>query len=292
LTGKAGLKTQHVFSIDVEDWYQSSFDYSADISDVCVNNTRRVLGVLAQYGVKGTFFMQGMVARKFPNLVREIDSLGHEVQSHGYSHRPVNSMTPAEFKAELTKTSRLIEDVTGKPVTGFRAPDFSIDSRTFWAFDVMRECGILYDSSVFPLRTRRYGVSGFEKGYSVINTPYGHVDELPVSVLELNWAGRLRLPVGGGGYFRLLPLWFLSYCLERLDTEELPFVIYCHPYEFNPEELRMILRRIPLTRRLHQGLGRGNFQKKVSHLLKTKAFGTMSSVLAELKTNRGKKECA
>ncbi len=286
------MKTLHVFSIDVEDWYQSSFDYDAEINEVCVHNTRTVLRLLEEYGVKGTFFIQGMVAEKFPRLVKEIDSLGHEVQSHGYSHRPINRMTPAEFKIELTKTGKCIEDITGKPVTGFRAPDFSIDTASFWAFEVMRECGILYDSSIFPLKTSRYGISGFEKGYSVIKTPSGCVDELPVSVLELRWPGGIRLPVGGGGYFRLLPAWFLKYCLKKLDEEELPFVIYCHPYEFNPQELRKILKNIPLSRRLHQGLGRKNFQKKVSHLLKTKTFGTMSSVLKELKNNTGKNVCA
>jgi peptidoglycan/xylan/chitin deacetylase (PgdA/CDA1 family) len=102
--------------------------------------------------------------------VKEIHDRGHEIQSHGYSHRPVNRMTPGEFKREIKETSKCIEDVTGEAVTGFRAPDFSIDRDSFWAFEVMLECGIYYDSSIFPIKTKCYGIDGFENGYSIIQT--------------------------------------------------------------------------------------------------------------------------
>jgi len=282
----------HVFSIDVEDWYQSSFDMKADISPVCVDNTRKVLALLDKSGVKGTFFVQGLVAKKFPAIVIEIDAKGHEVQSHGLTHRAVNTMTPDEFRTELTETSRYIEDAIGKSVTGFRAPDFSIDRDTFWAFDVMAECGITVDSSIFPLRTRRYGISGFERGYSRIKTESGIVEEFPVSVLTASWLGGIRLPVGGGGYFRLLPGWFLKYSLEKLDGEGRPFVLYCHPYEFNPGELKDMMSVVPLYRRLHQGLGREGFPQKVYNLFKLRPFGTMAEALARLRGQNGEKACA
>ncbi|NOZ26041.1 MAG: DUF3473 domain-containing protein, partial [Nitrospirae bacterium] len=278
---------------DVEDWYQSSFDFDAPVSEVCVHNTRLVLDFLSQHGIKGTFFVQGLVARAFPHIVREIHDAGHEVQSHGYSHRPVNGMSPGEFRKELDETRKRLEDITGEPVTGFRAPDFSIDRDSFWAFEVMYEAGIRYDSSIFPLKTSRYGIEGFSMGYSIIRTASGEIEELPVSVLEMSWPERFRIPVGGGGYFRLFPSWFLNYSLRRLSSQGQPFIIYCHPYEFNPREWRQIVRRVPGLRRLHQGIGRRSFQKKVSELLKRGVFGTMSDVLQGIreKTSRCAIQC-
>lgn len=273
----------NAFSIDVEDWYQSSHDLNAPISDICLHNTRVVLDFLSRHNVRGTFFVQGMVAREFPFLIKEIHGKGHEIQSHGFSHRPVNKMSHNEFKRELMETSKYIEDITGIAVTGFRAPDFSIDAKSFWAFEVMCECGIRYDSSIFPLRTKRYGISGFERGYSLFKTPSGNIEELPVSVYELSRPNGLRIPVGGGGYFRLFPFWFLEMSRKRLEVQRLPFIIYCHPYEFNPGEWKQSMKRIPMYRRLHQGIGRHGFRGKVSRLLESGTFGTMSDVLNRLK---------
>lgn len=270
------------FSVDVEDWYQSSHDFNAPISEQCVHNTRRVLDFLAPFNVKGTFFVQGMVAQKFPSLVKEIHSRGHEIQSHGYSHRPVNRMNPDDFRQELIMTNRYIEDATGAAVYGFRAPDFSIDRNSFWAFDIMYECGISYDSSIFPMKTSRYGIQGFTTGYSNIQTGAGVIEELPVSVVELDYTG-WRIPLGGGGYFRLFPYWLLRIGMERLKSRRLPFVIYCHPYEFNPDEWKQIMKFVPLSRKLHQGLGRRGFQDKLGRLLGIAAFGTMTEVLDNLR---------
>jgi len=285
------LRNLHAFSIDIEDWYQSSCNFDASISELCVQNTRRVLVFLENIGVKGTFFVQGMVAKQYPFLVKEIHDSGHEIQSHGFSHRPVNKMSRNEFKWELTETSKYLEDITGSPVTGFRAPDFSIDNASFWAFEVMYECGIRYDSSVFPLKTSRYGIKGFKRGFSIIKTPTGDIEELPVSVLEMKWLGKTRIPVGGGGYFRLLPLWFMMMSLRKLDRDNFPFIIYCHPYEFNPDEWKQIMNKIPLHRRLHQGLGRKEFQKKIEKLLDAADFGTMTDVLSILRKENTEIKC-
>lgn len=281
----------NAFSIDIEDWYQSSFDFNAPISEICVHNTRHVLDFLSHYNVQGTFFIQGLVAKHYPQLVKEIYERGHEIQSHGYSHRPINGMTPTEFKRELIETSNRLEDITGKPVTGFRAPDFSIDEKSFWAFEVMYECGIRYDSSIFPLRTRRYGINGFERGYSLIKTPSGIIEELPVSILELTFPKGVRIPVGGGGYFRLFPLWFLRYCLRKLEVQGLPFIIYCHPYEFNPQEWRQIMKYVPVYRRIHQGFGRNGFEEKVAQILKLRTFRKMSDVLRMLRNIKNQSIC-
>jgi polysaccharide deacetylase family protein (PEP-CTERM system associated) len=269
----------HAFSIDIEDWYQSSYDLNAPVNEICVQNTRHVLDFLQSFNVRGTFFVQGLVAKQYPHLVKEIHARGHEIQSHGYSHRPVNRMTPSEFKREIKETNKCIEDVTGEAVTGFRAPDFSIDRGSFWAFEVMIECGIHYDSSIFPMKTRRYGIDGFENGYSIIQTASGAIHELTVNVLELNWPRGIKIPVGGGGYFRFFPAWFLKYALKKVEEQGLPFILYCHPYEFNPKEWKYLLRSVPLYRRYHQGIGREGFPGKVAQFLKMRKFKKMSEVL-------------
>lgn len=276
----------NVFSIDVEDWYQSSFDHDSDISGVCISNIRYVLEMLDKESIRGTFFVQGLVAERFPHIVKEIHNCGHEIQSHGYSHRPVNRLSRSEFKEELLRTSRCLEDITGVKVNGFRAPDFSIDEGTVWAFEVMCECGITYDSSIFPLRTRRYGIDGFETGYSLIRTPSGVIEEVPVSVLEFDGLAGVRIPVGGGGYFRLLPKWFIKYSLLHFRRKGQPFVIYCHPYEFNPQEWKQISRHVPAHRRIHQGWGRDGFESKIMMLLRTGSFGTMSSLIKLLRPGK------
>lgn len=273
----------YTLTIDVEDWYQSTYDPSASISKICLDNTRKVLRLLSRYNVKATFFVQGMVARQYPGLVKEIKRGGHEVQSHGYSHLPVNEMSPKKFRDDLLEASKIIQDITGDPVTGFRAPDFSIDRESFWAFEVMRECGILYDSSIFPFKTSRYGIDGYTRGYSVIETPAGTVEELPVSVYQMKRPYEKRIPFGGGGYFRMFPYFFIKHFCNDLEKEGLPVVIYCHPYEFNPGELKQISSKLPLYTVLHQGIGRRTFEKKVTKLLQLKDFGTVSNLLGRLR---------
>ena len=207
----------------------------------------------------------------------EINKKGHEIQSHGFSHRPVNQMSPKKFQSELRETNKRLEDITGEPVVGFRAPDFSIDKNTFWAFEVMIEEGLTYDSSIFPMKTRRYGIKGFQGGYSIVHTASGTIEELTVSVYESPIG--IRLPVGGGGYIRLWPSWWLRFCLNKSDNQAIPFIVYCHPYEFNPKEWDQILKYIPKFRRIQQGVGRNKFPDKLLSLLKSKPFGPIYRVL-------------
>jgi polysaccharide deacetylase family protein (PEP-CTERM system associated) len=269
----------NALTIDVEDWYQSSYDFDAPVSKLCVSNTDRALEFLSRCGTKATFFVQGMVAKAYPEVVQSIHGEGHEVQAHGFSHRPLNKMSKRQISQELEQTKKAIEDTIGKSSTGFRAPDFSIDKDTFWIFEMLIEYGFQYDSSIFPIKTRRYGIDGFERGFSLIQTPSGTIQELPVSVYEIHKPFLKRIPVGGGGYFRLYPLWFLKYFFKGLQKQGLPFIIYCHPYEFNPDEWNQIGKPVPISVRLHQGLGRRGFPGKVYQILKSGSFGTMSEVL-------------
>ncbi len=151
----------HAFSIDVEDWYQSCIDFDAPISGRVVDNVEKVLSVLDNHSVKGTFFVQGMVAEKFPGMMQNLVAEGHEIQSHAYSHRPLHKMDRAELKNELEKARKSVEDACGVEVTAFRAPDFTIFYDNLWHLEILAEVGFKIDSSIFPKRTRRYGIDNW-----------------------------------------------------------------------------------------------------------------------------------
>ena len=152
-------------TVDVEDWYQSCIDFDETISDRVVRNTSLLLESLQDSGAKATFFVQGLVAEAFPSLVRELVEAGHEVQSHAHTHRPLDRMSAAELREELVRGRAAVEDAAGVPVTAFRAPDFTIGEENLAALEVLAEVGFRVDSSIFPVRMRRYGIadSGWDR---------------------------------------------------------------------------------------------------------------------------------
>ena len=152
----------HALTVDVEDWFQSCIDYDAPITERVVRNVERVLAVLDECAVKATFFVQGRVAETFPKLVETVVAEGHEVQSHGYSHRPLFAMDESALREEVERARETVEAASGTPVTSFRAQDFSILEGNLWALDVIAEAGFTVDSSIFPMRTRRYGIAGWD----------------------------------------------------------------------------------------------------------------------------------
>jgi polysaccharide deacetylase family protein (PEP-CTERM system associated) len=264
------------FTVDVEDWYQSTVDFDATVSERVVGNVDRVLALLDECGIKGTFFVQGLVARRFPSLVQRLVKEGHEIQSHAYSHRPLFDMDRPALQRELEYGRKSVEDAASVRVTAFRAPDFSILRRNLWALEVLAEQGFTVDSSIFPIRTRRYGIAGFKTGPQRMRFAGGtELLEVPVST----WGnGRVRFPVGGGGYFRLLPLPLLRWSLGSLVTKQ-PVVVYCHPYEFNSREMADYRDRVPLAFRLHQSIGRHALTRRVRELFGALPFGRLDHVL-------------
>ena len=267
---------QNAFTVDVEDWYQSCLDYDAPITERVVRNMDRVLSVLDEAKIKGSFFVQGRVAETFPNLVQSLVAEGHEVQSHGYSHRPLYAMSPAELKEELTRAKQTVEDAAGTLVTGFRAQDFSILEANLWALETLAEVGFELDSSIFPMRSRHYGVANWrlEPHYVVLDGSF-RILEVPVAIWS---AGRMRMPVAGGGYFRLLPRQVIERGLRSIAASGRPAVVYCHPYEFNSDELADY-PGIPWQLRLSQGTGRGQFTNRIRTLLTKFSFGRLTDVL-------------
>ncbi len=266
------------FTVDVEDWYQSSVDYDAPISERVLRNSDRMLRVLDEAGVKATMFVQGRVAETFPALLRDFLAAGHEVQSHGYSHRPLFRMDRPALRRELEYSRKTVEDAIGRRVTAFRAQDFSILEENLWALEMLAEEGFTIDSSIFPIRMKRYGIEGWEPGPHRVRFASGaSILEVPVVTWPL---GGRRFPVAGGGYFRLLPGFILERALRSCLALNQPVIVYCHPYEFNPSEMSEFRGSVPAWRRVHQGLGRASFVERVRRLLKALPFGRFDEVLA------------
>jgi polysaccharide deacetylase family protein (PEP-CTERM system associated) len=266
------------FTVDVEDWYQSCVDYEAPISERVLRNTDLVLSLLNECRVRGTFFVQGQVAETFPNLVASLVAEGHEVQSHGYSHRPLYSLGRNGLRTELERARKTVEDASGLPVTAFRAQDFSVLRENLWAMDAIGETGFTLDSSIFPMRTRRYGISSWELSpHHLTLTNGATILEVPVAVSEFKG---MRFPVAGGGYLRVLPQRLLKLGLRSIVASGRPAVIYCHPYEFSQGELADFRGQVPYLKRLSQNIGRGSFPQRVKSLLLSLPFGRLDKVLA------------
>ena len=265
------------FTVDVEDWYQSCIDFDAPITERVVKNTERIMAILDSHNIKGTFFVQGRVAETFPKLLQQLVAEGHEIQSHGYSHRPVDKMNRDELRLELELARKTVEDACGVQVTAFRAPDFTINKDNLWALEVLAETGFTIDSSIFPMRTHRYGISGYSTVPHRISLPNGvDILEVPVAI----WvSGKIRLPVAGGGYFRLLPSNILEKIFATMVTRQ-PVIIYCHPYEFNADELKdFYLPNVPKLFWFTQGIGRTHYPQKMNFLFKRLPFGRFDHVL-------------
>lgn len=256
-----------VVSIDVEDWPQSTWDQALEITQRAADNTARVLDILRSHNRTVTMYVLGKFAERFPQLVRRIADEGHEVASHGYGHIPVVKQTPDEFRQDVERSKRILEDMTGQPVLGYRAPDYSITSRELWVLDMLAEMGFVYDTSIFPGRLTRYGIADWPAGPVSVQLASGRtLVEVPLTTLTL--FGR-RWPVAGGGYHRLLPWLVIRWAIMRRLRQNQPFMNYCHPYEFDADELSEIDIELPLGTRLHQGLGRRGFHTKFERMLTT-----------------------
>ena len=253
-----------VVSIDVEDWAQSTWDRSLPISTRAVENTHRLLRLLDDCGVKTTMFVLGKLAEAFPELVREIRAAGHEIACHGFGHVEIFKQSPEQFRADVRRAKEVLEDVTGERVIGYRAPDFSVVRSTLWALEILAELGFIYDSSIFPIQHKRYGIPEWPRQPIRVELPTGRsICEMPIG--SLRFLGK-TLPVGGGGYHRLLP-GAVSRLATRRAMRDGVFVFYCHPYEIDAQEMLDNDLGLPLSIRLHQGLGRGRYAERVRRWL-------------------------
>ena len=232
--------TKNVVSVDVEDYFHAEvFSGVVDRSrwdsyaSRVERNTRRLLELLGDLNLHGTFFVLGWVAERFPGLVREIAAGGHELACHSYWHRLIYKLDPAEFREDTRRAKNVIEQAAGQPVYGYRAPTYSVIDRSVWALEILAELGFTYDSSIYPIRHDRYGMPGAPRSPFRFQTPSGPMTEFPITTFRL--AGR-NMPVGGGGYLRLLPRLYTRMGLKRVQKEGVPIVIYIHPWEVDPEQ--------------------------------------------------------
>ena len=236
---------------------------------------RRICETLKEHDVKATVYVLGWLARRKPQLLRAINAAGHEIGSHSYWHRQVFRLTPTQFRADLRRSQRVIEDAIGKPVTTYRAPSFSITKRSLWALNVLAEEGITTDSSVYPVRHDRYGIPGAPLTLHKIATSAGTLWEMPPAVYGV---GRMRFPVGGGGYFRLYPWQWTRVALQRINNAGCAFACYFHPWEFDPDQPRLNAGGWTSRRRHYANLH--TTHEKFRRLLASFSFGRIADVVA------------
>ena len=234
---------QHCLSFDIEEHYQVlAFDCPARrrhwdrLESRVEQNTHKLLELLAAYEVKATMFVVGWVAERHPSLIRQIVQEGHELASHGYAHELITVQSPKQFREDIRRSKCLLEDLSGKSVIGYRAPTFSITGETQWALPILVEEGYAYDSSIFPIIHDSYGLPGAKPYIHSITTESGTLLEVPPSTCEF-WG--VRVPIAGGGYFRLFPMGVLRRLLKKVESLGQPLVLYLHPWELDPEQPRM-----------------------------------------------------
>jgi polysaccharide deacetylase family protein (PEP-CTERM system associated) len=233
----------NALSFDVEEHFQvAAFwsplrrrDWDTYQSRVEVN-VGKILSLLSLHGIHATFFVLGWVAQKHRNVVKTIASEGHEIASHGFEHDVITSQTPAEFREDVRKSKEVLEDIIGRAIHGYRAPSFTITPQTKWALPILVEEGFVYDSSIVPIQHDRYGMPGANPWCHVLETASGPLWEVPPSTMKV---GPVRVPVAGGGYFRLYPYIVLRQLLKRTAGEGHPLVMYLHPWELDPCQPRM-----------------------------------------------------
>jgi polysaccharide deacetylase family protein (PEP-CTERM system associated) len=280
----------NAFSIDLEDYYHvTAFERLIDrrqwshFESRIEASTFRLLRLLERHSVRATVFVLGWVARHFPGLIRTIQASGHEIGSHSYWHRLIYNLTPAQFRRDLRRSRRVIEDITEKPVTSYRAPSFSITSRSLWALDVLGEEGFTSDSSIFPVHHDRYGIAAASRFPHVVRTLQGAIREFPPATCRV---GKLTLAVGGGGYFRLYPVAFTCKLLAAINrVARQPFMFYVHPWELDPEQPR--ISGLSRATRIRHYVNLHSTEQKLDRLLQTFQFSTMSETLVAAQSLEG-----
>lgn len=275
---------KNIFSVDVEDYYQvEAFsqvidrrnwnDYESRVE----NNTNVILDLLDEHKVKGTFFVLGCVAKDRPSIVRNIAERGHEVASHGMSHKMIYTQTPEEFRRETQESKKILEEIVQKNVNGYRAATYSITNKSLWALDILVEEGFKYDSSIFPMRHDKYGIPDVQRDPHIIETKSGKIVEIPIAIYEKMG---FKIPCAGGGYFRLWPYWLTRWCLTGINkTREFNF--YVHPWEIDTAQPRVSGASIFSRFRHYNNIDKCH--NRLSKLLGDFSFSTAEELLTSKK---------
>ncbi|HKZ75366.1 MAG TPA: XrtA system polysaccharide deacetylase [Actinomycetota bacterium] len=276
-----GAPIVNALSVDVEEYYHATIFQEAvngvttGLESRVETSTERVLALLASRRVKATFFVLGEVGAAHPAVVRKIAQGGHEVACHGYHHDLVFGQSPETFRTEIRRAKAVLEDVGGRPVVGYRAPSFSIGPGERWAYALLAEEGFRYDSSVYPILHDRYGdLEAPRFPYEIWRSGPDTLMEFPIGTVRLFG---VNLPIGGGGYFRLLPGGLFQAGIRRVNTvERKPVMFYFHPWELDPGQPRPVMA---WHRRFRHYVGQGQHEAKLARLLQSTSFGTALQVL-------------
>lgn len=272
----------NALSVDVEEYYHGrEFEAAIPAEQRCylpsrvTDSTEKVLALLEMLTVRATFFVVGQIAEEHPALLRKIHRAGHEIACHSYRHELVSRQTPAEFRIDVRRAKQVLEDFTGAPILGFRAPNYSIGPDQDWAYDILLEEGFFYDSSVYPILHDRYGYPTAPRFPHTIRTS-GSRDliEFPIGTVRM---GGVNIPIGGGGYFRLLPVNFFTRGIHRVnEREQQPVMFYFHPWEL---DLHQPCPPMPLHHRFRHYVGIEKQEAKLYRLLRHCRFGTVKEIL-------------
>jgi polysaccharide deacetylase family protein (PEP-CTERM system associated) len=273
----------NAMTVDVEDYFHvSAFASVVSASDWpsyesrVERNTDRLLAIFEGAGVRATFFVLGWVAERFPSVVQRIHRAGHELASHGYDHGLVYNKTQDGFRSDLRRARTAIEQAAGVAVHGYRAPSFSITDSSLWALDVLVSEGYAFDSSIYPIHHDCYGIPRWPRHIHTVQREGQSLWELPGSTVRHLGT---NLPIGGGGYFRLLPYWWTRRGIRSLnEVEQRPAIFYLHPWEIDPEQPR--LNASALSRHRHYR-NLDKTEARLKRLLSEFAFGTVSDVLEQ-----------
>jgi polysaccharide deacetylase family protein (PEP-CTERM system associated) len=272
----------NALSVDVEEYYHGAIFragtrtlHAGPFESRVEQSMDRLLALMREHYTRATFFVLGEVAAEHPSVVRNIAADGHEVACHGDRHDDVYRLTPQEFRADIRRAKAKIEDVTGEPVIGYRAPNFSIGRAQAWAFDILLEEGFRYDSSTYPIFHDRYGQASAPRfPYEIWSSGGDSLTEFPIGTAQMLG---VNLPIGGGGYSRLAPLAFVRWGIGRVNTlEEQPVMFYLHPWEIDPGQPRPPM---PWRKQFRHYVGIDKHEAKMDRLLTAFRFGTAREVL-------------
>ena len=278
--GGGGVMLKNAMTVDVEDYFQvSAFachiprDQWEHLPCRVERNIDRILSLLDSHSAKATFFTLGWVAERYPTVVRNIVANGHELASHGYGHLRASDQTPAEFREDITRAKRILEDLGGVAVNGYRAPSFSINHHNLWALDVLGESGYRYSSSIYPIRHDHYGMPHAPR---FAHHPRGEAGVMELPATTFNFFGR-NLPASGGGYFRLLPYPVSRWMLGRVNAHDRQSAIfYFHPWEIDPEQPRQQGASVKTRFRHYVNLSR--MEGRIARLLKDFQWDRMDRI--------------
>jgi len=280
----------NAMTVDVEDYFQvSAFEETIDRSQwdniPCrvEGNMHRILNIFAENKVSATFFTLGWVAERYPDLVRRIVTEGHELASHGFTHTRVTQQSPAEFRADIEKTKKLLEEISGVEVKGYRAPSYSIGAANLWALDELHEAGYQYSSSIYPVKHDLYGMPEASR-FSFRPRGEQGILEIPITTVRL---GKKNVPCGGGGFFRLYPYVVSRWALRRVNQSEgQPGMFYFHPWEIDPDQPRQT--NIGLKTRFRHYLNLGRMERRLRALLQDFEWDRMDQIFLNKALNRRK----